>query len=57
MIDYICSVDVRMETSSAEVQLGQCQNHQRTENGWGGNYPCPLLIPYPFLGQEKTKKT
>lgn len=43
MIDYICPNDVRMETSSAEVQLGQCQNHQRTENEMGAKTLSPFF--------------
>lgn len=42
MIGYICTVDVRMETSAAEVQLGQCQKHQRTENEMGAKTLSPF---------------
>lgn len=57
MIDYICYVHVRMETGSAEVQPGECQNHERTENEVGQK-PCPTYLKQlSFLRQEKTKKT
>lgn len=36
MIDYFCNVDVRVATSSAEVQLKHCRNHERTEIQWRG---------------------
>ena len=51
-------VHVRMETSAAEVQLGQCRNHEQTRNDGGVfNRPSLFNLKDIILGKEKTKKT
>lgn len=52
MISYICNVDVRMETSSAEVQLGKCQKHLRTENEMGA-ITLPPFFKNIFIFRER----
>jgi hypothetical protein len=50
-------VHVRMETSAAEVQLGQCRNHEQTRND-GGDSIAPLfsILNTSFWGKKKLRK-